>query len=106
MSAWSELIQAVFESFKKYGLKLTWCKLFHNFKRAEFSFKSIKPEWFYAGKNYDYIATYNVKCNCGCEYDYRVCLLGNNDIVNFGCNTLREATEKAKSQTRMQIVGK
>ena len=97
----------IINHIKKHGFKVTWCKLFHSYKRSEFTFKKIRVELcgFFNGVN-DYAATYEVDCNCGCKYEQSFLMLGKSEYFPNGAADICEAIKKAKSKTRKGLVGK
>jgi len=97
----------IINHIKKHGFKVTWCKLFHSYKCSEFAFKSIRvsPCDFFDGVN-DYVATYEVKCSCGCSYEQSFLILGKSEYFPEGCPDIYGAQIKARNSTRMELVGK
>lgn len=97
----------IIRHIKKHGLKVTWCKLFHSYKRSEFIFKKIRVEPcdFFSGVD-DYVATYEVNCSCGCTYEQSFLMLGKSEYFTEGCSDIYEAQNKARNQTRMGLAGK
>jgi hypothetical protein len=83
--------------------KLT-CYIFHGYRRKYKFIEKVEPEYCFATKSVDYIATYRNVCSCGCVRGRnKVLFTGYNDVFTWGKKSLFEALLSARASLFMEV---